>query len=501
MSEAAAGGLRLPAAAAGEHGALTAGEANRMERHRSYRATVAAGLAVMLVALVAGVAFVGEGGAVAGEMLETVKGAAAPHSAGAIGGSLSATAIDVALAGTKREMRKKLKSLKKLDRREESLADKMDKKVDSAMGAERKKLLVAKQELSGGITDEDRAKKDVDLASSMRAQAQKLKDESEAARRKFVAQEKPVLLAQKLAEHDHKKYRSEELAVAKQVALLSEHPSSQKLRGKVDKLVKRSKEAKDRMTEDGMLLKKLEKKTANAQLGGAKGYSQLKAQSVALAKKAEGIAQTAVSLAKKGHSEKVKARGVVKAVTKAMKEPDAENAKADKAKAAAQRTQKVIREIQNKIDQEEEAKAASSQAKDVHTAAKKMSYADERKALIKEVEGSSASAQPEKKVAARHESDEQKQLKAAKNSYDELEELEEKKEKARLRKEEKKDDGHAKVTVAKHAGKHPSEGAEAEKKAKIRAAEKRAHVLSERQSTFLSGLFSSKSPWDTTKSI
>ena len=72
---------------------------------------------------------------------------------------------------------------------------------------------------------------------------------------------------------------------------------------------------------------------------------------------------------------------------------------------------------------------------------------------------------------------------------------------SRLRKEEKKDDGHAKVTVAKHSGKHPSEGAEAEKKAKIRAAEKRAHVLSERQSTFLSGLFSSKSPWDTTKSI
>ena len=82
------------------------------------------------------------------------------------------------------------------------------------------------------------------------------------------AQEKPVLLAQKLAEHDHKKYRSEELAVAKEVALLSEHPSSKKLRAKVDKLVKHSKEAKKRMAEDGMLLKKREKKTADAQLGG-----------------------------------------------------------------------------------------------------------------------------------------------------------------------------------------------------------------------------------------
>ena len=166
-----------------------------MERHRSYRATVAAGLAVMLVALVAGVAFVGEGGAVAGEMLETLKGAAAPHSAGAIGGSLSATAVDVALAGTKREMRKKLKSLKKLDRREESLADKMDKNVDSAMGAERKKLLVAKQDLSGGITDEDRAKKDVDLASSMRAQAQKLKDAAEAAAKEAAEAEEAAATA------------------------------------------------------------------------------------------------------------------------------------------------------------------------------------------------------------------------------------------------------------------------------------------------------------------
>jgi hypothetical protein len=122
--------------------------------------------------------------------------------------------------------------------------------------------------MRAGMEDELAAKMDVDKASKMRAQAQKLKDKSEAARRKFVAQEKPVLLAQKLAEHDHKKYRSEELAVAKEVALLSEHPSSKKLRAKVDKLVKHSKEAKKRMAEDGMLLKKLEKKTADAQLGG-----------------------------------------------------------------------------------------------------------------------------------------------------------------------------------------------------------------------------------------
>ena len=35
----------------------------------------------------------------------------------------------------------------------------------------------------------------------------------------------------------------------------------------------------------------------------------------------------------------------------------------------------------------------------------------------------------------------------------------------------------------------------------LKDAEKRAHILSERQSTFLSGLFSTKSPWDTQKTI
>ena len=119
-----------------------------------------------------------------------------------------------------------------------------------------------------GMQNELTAKMYVTRASKMRAEAQKLKDDSDAARRKFVEQEKPVLLAQKLSEHDHKKYRIAELAVAKEVALLSEHPSSKKLRAKVDKLVKHSKEAKKRMAEDGMLLKELEKKTADAQLGG-----------------------------------------------------------------------------------------------------------------------------------------------------------------------------------------------------------------------------------------
>ena len=98
--------------------------------------------------------------------------------------------------------------------------------------------------------------------------------------------------------------------------------------------------------------------------------------------------------------------------------------------------------------------------------------------------------------------DEQKQLMAAKDSYDELEQLEEKKEKARLRREEKRDhkskSGDADKTLPVR---HKTDSATDEKALKIKDAEKRAHILSERQSTFLSGLFSTKSPWDTSKGL
>jgi hypothetical protein len=90
---------------------------------------------------------------------------------------------------------------------------------------------------------------------------------------------------------------------------------------------------------------------------------------------------------------------------------------------------------------------------------------------------------------------------AAKDSYDELEQEEEKKEKARLRREEKRED-KAKTgesTLPVHHHKHDA-AAEAKSK-EIKDAEKRAHILSERQSTFLSGLFSTKSPWDTSKGL
>lgn len=455
-------------------------------------------MAVLLVALVALVATVGDGGN-AVEMLQMLKSqdVSAASSNAVSASSKKSTSSAAALGGSKKSMESELKILKKTYGVEQSLAGKINLKVDKAELAQKKTLLAAKTLLQSGMEDEMSAKMDVDKASHMRADAQKLRDESEAARRKFVAQEHPVLLAQKLAEHDHKVYRSDELKVAKEVALLSEHPSSKKLRSEVDKLVKHSKEAKKRMAEDGMLLKKLEKKTADAQLGGAKGYSSLKQKSVNIAKKAESIAEEAVALAKKGHTEKVKARREVKVVEKGLKKPDHEFKSAKKEEKKAAGTNKMIREIRDKIEKDEAAKAAKQEKKEKKEKAHKLSsYQEERKRLMEEVDGKS----PKKKAVVYHESDEQKQLKAAKDSYDELEQLEEKKEKARLRREEKREH-KASTGSLKPAHTHQLNTA-AEDKAKAKAkALQRAHILSERQSTFLSGLFSTKSPWDTKKSI
>jgi len=468
---------------------------------RQYRAAAAAVLAVLLVALVALVSTVGDQGEGPLELLQSELQAKDAADGGASKSSASSPAGSSTVSGRSSDsMETQLKSLKHTYGREQSLVGKIDTKVDKAELAQKKTLLAAKHLLNSGMEDELKAKMDVDRASKMRGEAQKLKDESEAARRKFVAQEHPVLLAQKLAEHDHKKYRSEELAVAKEVALLSEHPSSKNLRAKVDKLVKRSKQAKRRMAEDGMLLKKLEKKTADAQLGGSKGYSELKQKSVKIAKKAENIAEEAVSLAKKGHTEKVKARAEIKQVKKALKKPDKEHERAEKDEKKAKKTHKVIKEIQKKIESEEASKAAKREAKEEKKKEKKMSsYSEERKRLREEVESKSTGATSKKSKKA-HESDEQKQLMAAKDSYDELEQLEEKKEKARLRREEKRE-GKAKTGDDSLPARHKRDAVASEKAAKIKDAEKRAHILSERQSTFLSGLFSTKSPWDTSKGL
>lgn len=92
-----------------------------------------------------------------------------------------------------------------------------------------------------------------------------------------------------------------------------------------------------------------------------------------------------MTLAKAGHSEKVKARSELKAAEQALKKPDALYAKAQAETQKAADTHKLIKDLQNKIEKEEAAKLAAK--KEAKKTAKKTSYSEERKRLIEEVNG------------------------------------------------------------------------------------------------------------------
>uniref|UniRef100_A0A6U6DUI0 Uncharacterized protein n=3 Tax=Guillardia theta TaxID=55529 RepID=A0A6U6DUI0_GUITH len=328
-----------------------------------------------------------------------------------------------------KSMKEKIKQLRKQAEDERSKAANWDKTVRKQETGLKKKLEKAKDDELLSSQDEDLAQEDVERASKMRKRAQRLKDESDAARRKFVAQEHPIEMATKLAGHDHKEYRRAELAVASEVAKLSEHPNDSALRKKVDHLVSISKKAKARMEDDGKLLKKLESKTADAELGGQRGYAHLRAKSVEIAKQAESVAENAVSLAKRGEKLKAAANKITEKVVKDLKVPDALHLRAQKERKAYKAHMLLIRRLQAKIDKY----SNDMDKKKSHTAEESSDekYDEERTELEKIANGSSDS----KKRKSQGHSSEVEQLVAAKDSYDQLEELELKKEKAKLRME------------------------------------------------------------------
>eukprot|EP00287_Rhodomonas_sp_CCMP768_P006552 CAMPEP_0196735130 /NCGR_PEP_ID=MMETSP1091-20130531/13671_1 /TAXON_ID=302021 /ORGANISM="Rhodomonas sp., Strain CCMP768" /LENGTH=238 /DNA_ID=CAMNT_0042078735 /DNA_START=1 /DNA_END=717 /DNA_ORIENTATION=+ len=236
------------------------------------------------------------------------------------------------------------------------------------------------------------------------------------------------------------------------------------------------------MAEDQVLLTRLEKQTASARLGGTRGYTHLKAQSVHIAKSAEGLADEAVTLAKEGHAMKDKARKTVAEVEEKMKKPDELHAEAAAERADYKAKMAKVAKLEAALHNMHNARLAQEKE---HAAASAHKYSGMRSELEREAgvksSSSSSSSQDQR---------EEDQLKVAKDSYDQLEELEMKKEKAKLRQERQ-----AKLTQGRGGP-----GAESEAAA-LKAAEKRAHILSAKQSTFLSGLFSDKAPWDTKRNV
>jgi len=382
----------------------------------------------------------------------------------------------VLIAEGKTEVRTAEGKLEKSAKSEQASATALDKKVEKMEEKLRVKLIKAKREEQTGMESEATAKQDVKQASELRIKAQNLKDKSEAARKAFVKQEHPVEMATQLAAHDHKEYRKAELAVAKEVAVLSEHPESVKIRAKVDKLVAKSKNDKSKMAEDAQLLKKLEGRTASAKFGGSHGFAHLKEESVKIAKKAELIADKAVTLAKEGHVMKKKANKLIHEVQKEQRKPDQLHKQAEAERAKYDQHLKEVTKLKGAMHKlkVQERKEQSSQLK-----AKDKSYSSMRSELERE-----AGEKPES-----HSKQDELQ---AKDSYDQLEEAEEKKEKAKLKQERE-----ARLIDKNHHSSSSSGGMGDQ----LQAAMKRAHILSAKRSTFLSGLFSNKAPWDTKTSI
>lgn len=387
-------------------------------------------------------------------------------------------------------------------KREHSLVQKMDAQVDSQEEALQKVLEKARGKEKIGETDEREAREDVTKASEMRKKAQALRDESDEAKKRFLNAEKPVEIAVKLAQHDHKEYRKAEFAVAKQVTKLSEHPTDEALRNKVDGLVAKSKKAKRRMEGDSLLLKKLQKNTEEQETNGSMNYAQLRQKSVDEAKRAESVASRAVALAKEGHNQRAEAREVLQKVEKEMKAPDAMHDKVEHEKRELHEHERDIHRIELALNGGRGVKGK---------------YAAERQELKREASGGSAhgkghgdeSAKKQGKIKLQHLSasesmrlDEQSHehtssnkgdpLLEAQDSYDKLEEREEAKEKARLRAEQESEH-HAREDE------HSDEEREMHQPSALSEAEKAAHIIGGKQSTFLAGLWGAKSPWDTEK--
>jgi len=477
-------------------------------RRRTHRALAAASAALLLVVmvLVVGQGTQGPPGFVS--LQEMLRGGGQDAALKGMGGDSKTQQemlvqqeikkdIAAIVADGPKKVHKEIRKLRGEAEKEKTLLGKMDKAVDTQELALKKKLLVAKKQEQTGDVDESKAQSDVAKASEMRRKAQNLRAESDEARTRFVAAEKPVEIALKLARHDHKVYRTAEFAVAKEVTQLSEHPTNERLRHRVDGLVAKSKKAKRRMEGDSLLLKKLQKNTADAQLNGHHGYAELRAKSVSMAKDAESVAQRAVALAKEGHNAKAEAREAVQKVVKDIRAPDAVHAKSEREQREYQEHITDIHRLREAVDRENAAK--EEQKKSAHTRTQSK-YARERRELTREANGGPAKREGREGASARALQEggahKPKVRLTAQDSYDQLEDADEAKEKALLV-TERAAKLHPKARQG--SGEDADSGSGGRKSSELRDAEKRAHILGGKQSTFLAGLWGHTAPWDKEK--
>lgn len=379
------------------------------------------------------------------------------------------TELEELSASDRAHLKGEIERLNKEMEKKKSEAGKLEIKVEKKEQALKKTVLKAKSERKDGDRLEMEAKKEVKRAANLRARAEKLKNESQEARQKFLAKERPVEKATKLEAHDHRAYRKAEMAVAEDVTALSEHPDNAKMRERVHKLVSAAKGAKSRMEDDEKLLRELQQTAAGGEMNGRSGYAHLREKSVHLARKAESIAEDAVSLAKKGHKERTEANRLVDKAEDGMREPEREHKEAKAEAAKATKAGIKAKELESKLRPEDSETSAAAGG------GHEGKFSSDRAELRRDV--AEANKEKLKKKAVTSASTE--------SGYDAMERRAEEKEKREAKLDKKWDQGDS--------------ASDAQSNAALKAREKREHILSTAHSTFLSGLFGKpgKMPWDT----
>lgn len=433
------------------------------------------------------------------------------------------------------EVKKKVKMLKAEILKEIHNVSQADKQVIDKVAEIRTKLLHAKTVRRDGNDYESEAREQVKKAARDRRLAEKYRRESEAAKRKFVSAEKPIELAMKLEAHDQRSYRKMQLAIAEHVTLLSEDPENNHMRALVHKLVASSKADKKRLEQDKHILHTLQDRTADASLSGTRGYASLRERSVTVAKKAEQLAESAVSMAKKGHKDRIAASNIVVKAEGAEVGPEELAAKAAAERAAYEARLKRLEQLHAELAvRSPKPQPAPPTAAPPAASKDSAAYRKDREELEKDLEKGGRRAAKRSHGDDDNDSDDDSDSSddsgdkagvgskrarggkdkaavetAAERAYARLEAAAMHKEEHEAKKDQlfqrphgadgdkdggRKSGGGDRLSSSSDNG-DSDDGKESD--AAKAAARLRAHIISDKQSTFLMGLFSDKAPWDT----
>jgi len=143
------------------------------------------------------------------------------------GGAHAAKKLKPLSPAQRKQVKERVKTIKAQIKAAEKKATAYDKQLLDKTATWRTQLIHAKTLRRDGDDFESEARMKVRKAAKDRKLAETYRRESEAAKRKFVAEEKPIEMAMKLEAHDQRAYRKMQLAIAEVCLNPSPPPSSQ----------------------------------------------------------------------------------------------------------------------------------------------------------------------------------------------------------------------------------------------------------------------------------